>query len=172
MAFIVEDGTIVPGATSYASVEYADAYFGDRLNTAWADLSPESKQSNLIIATDYIKIRWEDQLLGKIVDVTQPLLFPRIYGCEDVGVLPDGVVRATCEYALRVGLSENSSLAPDVAYDETGRLASTSKEKVGPLEESRSWTSPNASSLTFLPYRIPDALMRAFVRVSFGRVIR
>lgn len=43
MAFIAEDGSGLEGANSLVTVEFADEYFADRMNTAWAALTQEAK---------------------------------------------------------------------------------------------------------------------------------
>lgn len=48
MTLIVEDGTIVDGANSMASVAQADAYHAARGNTAWAALEEGAKHTALI----------------------------------------------------------------------------------------------------------------------------
>ena len=172
MAFIVEDGTIVAGANSYASVEYADGYFATRLNDSWTSLELDAKQAFLVKATDYINLRWGSLLRGVVSSSTQALLFPRVYCIGELAQYPDGLLRATCEYAFRVSVAEGNNLAPDVVYDDTGRIASQVKEKVGPIEESRKWEFSNSDSVAFLSYRIPDTLMVPFIYVGSGRVVR
>ena len=77
MALIVEDGSIVAGANSYASVAQADAYHADRLNAEWAALATDGKESALIKATDYLEQTYADAWKGYRVDADQPLSWPR-----------------------------------------------------------------------------------------------
>ena len=60
MAFIVEDGTGLPNATSYASVAEFDAYWTDRGDTDLVALSTPVKEVALILGTDWtdLKFRW------------------------------------------------------------------------------------------------------------------
>lgn len=44
MAFIVEDGTIVDGATSYVAEAFSDAYFTDLAVAEWTDATPSAKR--------------------------------------------------------------------------------------------------------------------------------
>ena len=61
MAFIVEDGSGLPDATSLCSVEFADEYFSDRNKEEWVvDLTVQEKQGYLIAASDWVEhtYRW------------------------------------------------------------------------------------------------------------------
>ncbi len=67
MAFIVEDGTVVVGATSLASVAFADSYLSDRGRIAeggWQTSPAASKQAALISASDYLETRWGSRFKG------------------------------------------------------------------------------------------------------------
>jgi len=60
MGFLVEDGSGIPSANSYASVSFALAYLTDRNRqdeNSWADLDLNVRQAHLIAATDYIEGR-------------------------------------------------------------------------------------------------------------------
>lgn len=164
MAFTVEDGTIVDGANSFVDVTYADAYFADRGIAAWTGNTSTVKQPALIRATDYIVQRWQDMLKGDLVDEDQPLPFPR----DEEGDLPDTLLRATCEYALRT--IDGTPLLPDPTTDETGKSVISKTEEVGPLKESTTY-SAGGTVRVFKPYPAADALMRPLLKSS-GRVIR
>jgi hypothetical protein len=78
MALLVEDGTGLAGAESYASVADATAYHAARGNAAWAALASDTiREQNLRKATDYMvqvyRLRWK----GWRVSVTQALDWPR-----------------------------------------------------------------------------------------------
>ena len=64
MSFIVEDGSGVAVANSYATIAFFTAYFGDRSQdvSAWTD---EEKEHALVAATDYIDTRWGLRFLGR-----------------------------------------------------------------------------------------------------------
>lgn len=172
MPLVVEDGTGLSNANSYVSVENADAYFQLRANDEWSTLEADAKVAALVSATQYIDLRWGPNLKGVRAFETQALEFPRVDFCttaEPPVPLPINVVNACIEYGLR---ASRGPLAPDIEYDASGRLATSTKEKVGPIEESKSWIGGNAYSVAFVPYRIPDAMMRGFVRATNGGVIR
>lgn len=95
MAFIVETGDIVPGANSYVSVDFADAYHSDRGNESWSDLTTEEKQYALVRATDYLDQAYAGRWKGEPLTDTQALAWPR----EVVGI-PDKLKQACCQLAL------------------------------------------------------------------------
>ncbi len=165
--FIVEDGTGKSNATSYASVEGADAYFNARLNQIWMDLELERKQAALIDATDYIDVRWGQVLKGKPLTETQTLLFPR--DCPEG--MPANLLKATYEYAVR---ASQSPLFKDPLVDESGYQVTGKSEKVGPIEEKTTYAYEGTGSnlMTTIPYPYPDGLMRPLVRQAGNRVIR
>lgn len=168
MALIVEDGTGVPGANSYASVAYADSYFNARLNQVWGGLLEPQKEAALILGTDYINARWGRFLRGKKTVEDQPLEFPRdIYGDE----MPNVLLAATCEYAVR---ASQTSLFPDPLVDETGYQITGKTEKVGPIEEKTTYAyeGPGSTMRIWLPYPYPDSLMRSLLTQIGNRVIR
>lgn len=88
-AFVVEDGTGLPDATSYASVAEADSI----LLPNWAVDEP-AKQKALMQASDYADLRWGNALRGSPSNNVQSLEFPRYnmrdrYGRLIVGVPED-----------------------------------------------------------------------------------
>lgn len=77
MSFVVEDGTGLPDANSYASVEEADAHHGNSLNAdAWEDVggTPE-KQRKLVAATRLLDTLFDWN--GEVFHFDQALGFPR-----------------------------------------------------------------------------------------------
>lgn len=65
MAFTVEDGTGLSGATSYLSVGDADTYWGDRNNAsspggnAWTDATTAEKEGALVEASQYLDANFD-----------------------------------------------------------------------------------------------------------------
>lgn len=128
MALIVEDGSGLSTAESYASVATADAYWAARNNTTWSGLTTAVKEANLRVASEYLGARFAGRWRGVRVKTTQALDWPRSDVCVDgvtlvYNVLPPQLVRAVCELALKL------VTAPLVA-DETAQVKS---ETVGPL---------------------------------------
>lgn len=164
MKIIVEDGTGLKDAVSYVSVAFADDYFLMRGNQTWATLDSDKKAQYLVLASDYVSIRFRYK--GKTLNAEQALQFPR----KDIG-LPINVMKATCEYAIR---AIDGNLAPDLIRDDSGLQYTSKKEVIGPIEESYGLSS-NGSSTSLQKYKdypIPDGLLKRYVVGNTGRVIR
>ena len=101
---IVEDGTGLTDANSYASVEFADDYFSARGVSEWADLETEVKEQSLIKATDYIDSIF--QWYGKKEFEHQALRFPRVsirdYEGAEIKGIPLCLKQAVCDAAALV----------------------------------------------------------------------
>lgn len=169
--FIVEDGTGLTDSTSYASVAFADAYFTDRGNSAWTGAT-EVKEAALIRATDYIESRFSERFKGKQLSSEQALSFPRSSLYDVNGQLVEGVPiklqKACVEYAVR---ALTIDLMPDPTIEESGFLLTGKTEKVGPIEESVSYSGGRGSIVTLRPYPSADRLLTAFITTR-QRVIR
>jgi hypothetical protein len=77
MAFIVEDGTGVTGATSYVSIAEADAYAEDVIDNEWLDLDDDEKQRRLIVSSQFLDRRYGKDWLGFKLKSTQGRDWPR-----------------------------------------------------------------------------------------------
>ena len=111
---IVEDGTGLPNANSYASIATADTYAalsgaGIESALAWAALDAEAKEQHLIISTDYIDRRFKGGWKGdELKEGVQSLAFPGQINADRwddfdnkvIAGLPAGLVRATVCLAL------------------------------------------------------------------------
>lgn len=171
MAFTVEDGSVVPGANSYAAVEYALSHFADLGRAAEFDGELEDQQSWLAQGTAYIEMRFSQRFLSTPYAANQPLSFPRI-GYDDFGAvvawMPDQLLRATCEYAARAKLGP---LAPDPVLDKSGQSVVMTYRRVGPIERHFA-VAPGSSAGTFRSYPAADALIAPLLRPANRRVIR
>lgn len=98
---IVEDGTGLPNADSYVSIEFADSYFSARGFSAWAELTQAKKEQALIKATDFIDSIY--QWHGKKLTAEQSLRFPRTnlvdYEGQTVEGIPTCLKQAVCDAA-------------------------------------------------------------------------
>lgn len=165
MAFTVEDGTGLPDANAYASVEFADAYFSERGVTAWTG-DDAKKQTAIILATDYIETlpeRWggEPTKPGE-----QALKFPR----DKWAGVPVGVKRACCQYALR---SLSAKLLPDPTVDPSGQAITKITKKADVLEKSIEFADPHTSKVqTFRKYPEADSLLVPYIAPRSGGVYR
>lgn len=163
MALIVEDGTGLEDANSYCTVEFADMYFSERANVAWQG-SPEQKEAALIQATDYIDIRFGEKFQGRVLKASQSLAFPR----QGYVGIPRAVARATAEYALR---ALTTALAPDLVADPSGRVVTSTRQKVDVIETATTYSDTKAPE-EFRSYPLADNLLRPFLAKATGRVIR
>ena len=136
MPFIVEDGTGVPGATSYVSVEDADVIHEDALyGDDWLDpaIDMNRKQRALMAATRMMDDLWKWKWPS--ATETQGLDFPLsvdesagYYPASIVRIFPDDIKRAAAEVALwLIQNPPGSGGAPAAAQTVEG-------VKLGPME--------------------------------------
>lgn len=144
---LVEDGSGLATAVSYASVSDADAYHNLRGNSGWTG-DDSAKQAALVRATDYVdshNIR-EDRLKE-----TQALKFPTENFDKDSDgnrSVPRDVKRAVYEYAL-LSLT-GIELQPTPEYRQ--HQLTTKRERVGPIErESRFLAGGNLRTRATFP---------------------
>ena len=99
---IVENGTGLPNADSYVSVEFADSYFSARGVSGWETLTQTVKEQSLIRATDFIDniYQWH----GKKATSEQALRFPRVnlvdYEGQTIEGIPTCLKQAVCDASL------------------------------------------------------------------------
>lgn len=139
MALVVEDGTGVQGAESYASVTFADAYWAARTHdasyTTWSAVgnTTAKKEGALREATAYIDSVYGPHYKGARRGYIQGLLWPRTGAMDERNYplpdLPEELKRAVAELAVR---ATAGPLAPDSARD---NMIKREKKKVGPLEK-------------------------------------
>lgn len=161
MAFLVEDGTGLSGATSYISVAFFRAYWAD-VGITFAQLDP-ALQAPLIQATRYIETRYAGKFKGdKLNPTVQALSWPRqcvydVEGCTLLPAMPARLQAAAAEYANR---ALTAPLAPDptVAGNVSG-----STEQVGPIVETLSFFGPTP---LFQPYPLADSLLATLLRAA------
>ena len=167
MAFIVEDGTVVAGANSYAALEYALSYFADaNRSSEFAGSEPEQR-GWLVQATSYINMRWATRFASAPFAANQSLPFPRAAG-NGAAWMPEDLLRATCEYAAR---AKRGPLAPDPTVDATGHSVVMTGRKVGPIERTFAVVSGSRVQ-TFRSYPAADALMASLLIQGRRQVIR
>ena len=182
--FVVEDGTDVPNANAYVSVEYADAYFENKGISDWGELTLTAKQSRIIVATQYIDARWFGQFKGDRFYEDQTLEFPRdewTRTVEDpvteetsiVPYMPAPLLMAACEYAYAVD-SETMSLAVNYETTDTGDRIKRKKEQVGTLQTDTEYFNPgSAEGSLWASYTLADSLIaRLLKQTNVMRCIR
>lgn len=183
MAFVVEDGTGLAGANSFASVAECDTYHeGHLYATSWTGAANDRKEAALRMATRVIDaaVIWN----GVKKLVTQALGWPRSYAPEaeyqnygpsyrlgywnpyryyDSNTVPKGIKDATCELA-RLLLQLDRTADPD----DKGIKA----VKVGPIDvsfspEDRPEMLPQTVTLMLRPF---GSLLTGHTR--FVRMVR
>jgi len=118
---IVEDGTGLPDADSYASVEDADAFHLARRTVEWIDSSDDdAKAAALIAATDYLDATY--RFRGDPLSVDQALSSPRL---GDTRLHPL-IAKATMTLAARF-------LSGTVSATIAGREVLSDEKTVGPV---------------------------------------
>lgn len=83
---------------SYVSLETADYYFDERLNSSvWDNATQEEKEKALVTASKKL-----DNLnfIGSKKSQTQPMAFPRLFVSDKVTQMPADIEEAVCEEAL------------------------------------------------------------------------
>ncbi|HNY81066.1 MAG: hypothetical protein RBS72_22010 [Sedimentisphaerales bacterium] len=160
--FVVEDGTGLSTANSYLSVADADTYHANiTRSTNWSSATQTEKENALIVATQYLDIRFQGRWRGYRNTRSQALSWPR-YSVEDddgyvldATALPQKLQDACAEMALRVVLGDD--LLGTVT--ETGEVVSESVS-VGPISESKTYAGGKPYG-----YEYPklDALVRGLI---------
>jgi len=134
MALIVENGSIVEGANSYATLAQIRAYAADRGVTLSDDdtvLTPYA-----ILATDYLESK-SDLFVGKQVQTNQPLSWPRqgVIQTDNsyfpTNQIPPALVNAQCQLVIEQ-VQNGVTLLPTIDRFHTGGFVT--HEKLGPME--------------------------------------
>jgi hypothetical protein len=171
MAIIVEDGTGLPNAESYISVDDADAYHDNRGNTTWGTMQTVEKEQALRRGTDYMEQMYRSLWKGTRVTASQRLSWPRAFVLREdfyatstlipdtlngefyypSDIVPEEVKQACAELAWRAAQGE---LSPDLTQ---GII----REKVDVLEVQYDQYSPQSPR-----YKAIDMLLAPFLNGS------
>lgn len=145
MALVVEDGTGLSNAESYASVAEGDSYWDLRGgSSSWDSASTSEKEAALRYATEWVDVNFTFK--SAIYSTSQSLNFPRttFYDTEgrEITGIPTKLKNAVCEVAV-VHLDDklNSS-------DERGSLIVS--EKVGSSSVTYNKAYNKNASLTYV----------------------
>lgn len=160
MALVVEDGTGLADAESFASVAAANDYWTARASTAWDALTDETKEAALRQATDYIEAIYGGRWKGERIGSTQALSWPRygvvVDGIErDSAVIPLALERATIELALKASAGE-------LLADQGAQVVS---ETVGPISVTYAAGARQATR-----YALVENMLAALLRVGAGQI--
>lgn len=161
MTIIVEDGSIVVGAETYASVAFADSYFTKRSNTTWPDLDTDVKEGALRNSCRYLDQAYS--WIGQRRAIQQPLQWPRYLTntLRSVGIdlnqlvvgydtVPQLLKEAQCELAL---LSLDGPLVPSI--DRDGMIK---RAKVGSLEVEYEQGAPGRKTYRYIDLLVKDII--------------
>lgn len=137
LALKVEDGTGVPGADSYASIDYLDSFWTDRAHSAnsasWLAATQANKEGAAREATSYLDAVYNLKYRGNRRGNLQGLEWPRTGATSDAGWpmedLPVQIQMAVAELAVR------ALVVPLAADADPEGSIKRKREKVGPLEE-------------------------------------
>jgi hypothetical protein len=162
MAFLVEDGTGLAGATSYTTLIFADSYHADRGNGAWSGAA-SVKQRALIKATDYLERRYEWR--GLRATETQALKWPRV-AVLDMELTPVASDSVPAEIQKAVAELALLALTEDLEPVGGGTTAVTSRSKrAGPFSiteaPSNTITVFHKAANLVLRLRAGDSLLRS-----------
>lgn len=165
MTLIVEDGSRVPGATSYADIATVDAYHAARCNADWTG-TDAVKEAAILRAMDYLYgLPWRGQKASE----AQALDWPRSWIEDKDGyavsayAVPAQVVHALCEVALRELQSPGSTM-PDLGRDDM----LNSLEVAGAVKMTWATGAPTRTDITVI-----KTILRGLIRSSGGtRLVR
>jgi hypothetical protein len=147
MALVVEDGSGIAGANSYASLTYLNEYHSIRGNTKWDDFLEEEKEAAAIRAMTYIETL---KHRGQKVSVAQSCAYPRVGVVTRDGLawpsneVPEAYRMAQAEGALREAVKPGT-LLPDW---EPGK-GPKRREKLGDMEDEWFKQDPNEGKYPF-----------------------
>lgn len=169
---VVEDGSGLDNANTYASIADGDTYHALFNNETWTDAISDEKATALVNATQYLDLRWE--FVGEPVTPSDPntagqaLKWPRTNGGSNIFDLrgneigdeevPFQIVNATLEYAL-VYLTSGRLLPSPSVPDDAGRFVTLKREKLGPLEEETRFSDTRSTGI-LRRYAQADRLLR------------
>lgn len=138
--FVVEDGTIVAGANSYATVEFGDTYSSDYgAPAAWTSSTTAQKEEALRMGTRDIDALFEERFVGMRSDEDQELAWPRLYVYDRNGfaIASDAVPTAVKQATVLAAIARRRG---DVVVPETQSSGDIASESVDVGEISKSVT--------------------------------
>ena len=170
---VLEDGTQVALANTYALLATADPYHDLRGNVAWAAATVDERATALVNATQYLDFRWTFigavTFPGETGVPGQGLEWPRgfsdgtfITDCRgrewDEDEVPDQILDALYEYAL-IYLSVGRLLPDPTVIDSGDRKIKSTRSKLGPLEEEIRYTESTSPRILRI-YAQADRILR------------
>jgi hypothetical protein len=144
MTIVVENGTGLADAVSYASAADADTYWLSEADETWSGFSTAEKEIALVRATREIEALYSARFIGQRNSTAQALSWPRTNAVDRDGLLREGevpapVALATIELA-RTTATEDPRTTADVSDVASETI------KVGPIELSTDYTDARVSA--------------------------
>lgn len=152
MALVVEDGTGLAAAESYASVAAADAYWSGRIHTpissTWLIATTAQKESALREATSWLEAEFGQRWIGRRESAEQALSWPRTSSIADedgtypaladaegftLDPIPGELSAATISLAGSA-LQGSSGASPGSLLADASSAAGIKRQKVGDVE--------------------------------------
>jgi hypothetical protein len=160
MSLVIEDGSVVAGAQSYASVQNLKDYASLRRLTL--PEKTEEMEALLIKAVDYIE-SFRDKFRGHKKNDDQALQWPRehVYIDNDYfdsGAIPVELIQAQCQLAF-------DAIGGDLQA--TGSGQQIIRQKVGPIETEY---SDSGSSTVQRRFNKAEAFLKPLLRATFRTV--
>lgn len=109
MALIIEDGTIVADAQTYAEIADVDAYYAARPSegTAWLALTTDpEKDEAILLTTEWIESRYDSRWKGTRVSSAQELDWPRIGATVNGFLFPSNAIPGELIVAIAIGVED------------------------------------------------------------------
>lgn len=163
ITIIIEDGSGVVSANSYTTVSGCDAYLERYGEASWASssITTTMKQNALLKAMKYLDyLPWK----GKRVSSDQALSWPRsgVVNADgydvDEDVVPQEVIAAQCELALRSLPSSSTALQPDLI-----RGGLESSNSIGAIVVKYLPSAPARPTIT-----VVDDLLRGLIKSKYN----
>lgn len=171
VTLVVEDGTGITDANSYAIATAFSTYHEDR-ETDIDAFDNTQIEMGLMEGSKYIDLRWGKYLRGNIELETQGLEFPRKYLYDRYGNLVQGLPYPIAEAAILYALEWlNKKLYPDTSPS-SAKDIKKKKTVVGPITTEVEYQGA-ATQNTFLPFPLADRLVKQYSTSSgSGSVMR
>lgn len=181
---IVEDGTGIDDANSYAALATITAYVNlrqDAVLSNWTIANESNQVAAAIIATQYLDLRWcyESTITNPGTDILLPqaLQWPRLFAVDSRGVtveedeVPTYIIDGLAEYAARAinltTFEAQALLVDSVTQDPSGRFITETLKQVGPLKSQVKYSETKGTK-TFENYGNADRIIRTSGLVVFS----
>ena len=165
VSLIVEDGSCVPDANSYVSLDYADTYLRNTGRADWFNKTEDERKSLLINATAYIdrtysKVGWKGM---KKYHRNQPLCFPRVElydkDGDEVLDIPEELKQAVCEAGFI-----NTTVSS--LFDVKDSAGTVKRQKVDVLEVEYYSQADSTSGNYVSRFTVLDSLLAGLYKTS------